>query len=613
MVAPRIASSLCVALLAVFALMAWCGIREKNATYDEVLHAPAAWMHARYHDFRIDPEDPPLWQYWAALPHWISPLRVDTHSTSWETMPQDLMAQWQWCVETLYRTPGNDPDAFINKSRAMMLTAALGLGAVMGWWAWCLGGGLAAVATIFVFTFDPNFLAHAPLVKNDVALSFILLALAFSLWKLGLKVTWWRAGAVAVLCAAAPCVKFSGLIAAPVILLLLLVRSLLPAPWPFFGPPLLQCRAKVKACLRLVIPVAITCFLGLWACYGFRYGATPTPDLRLNTPRLVNLTAVNERLATHPEQPVTRQELNRWTPGLLVRGVVLADRCRLLPEAWLNGLLYTYMTTRIQTSFLCGKYSSVGWWYYFPLAILFKTPIATLLGGVLAFVILLFYRNNAAASGHSFDLWTLTCMAVPFALYGIFALKSDVNLGLRHILPLYPFLFILIGLAASRAWMRWRMKAGLLMALLAAGLVVESVASFPNYLAFFNAAVGGPEGGIRVLGDSNLDWGQDLKTLAHWTRVNPDQKLHLCYFGMADPAYYGLDYVNLPGGYRYGPPAQAPGAEGVIAISATHLQGIHLRPELRRYYAPLQRSRPLAVLGGSIYVYDSQCLTGVHP
>jgi hypothetical protein len=101
-----------------------------------------------------------------------------------------------------------------------------------------------------------------------------------------------------------------------------------------------------------------------------------------------------------------------------------------------------------------------------------------------------------------------------------------------------------------------------------------------------------------------------LKLLAEWRQENPDCRLYLSYFGLADPAYYGIDYINLPGGYRYGPPVQLPTAPGIIAISATHLQGIHFDSALREYYAPLRRIRPLSILGSSIYLFDSVALSG---
>jgi hypothetical protein len=588
-------------------------VKGKNATYDEVLHVPAAWMQACYNDFRVNPEDPPLWHYWAALPHWFAPPIVDTSTASWHAMPEDILQQWRWSVETLYRTAGNNADAFVNKSRAMRLIAGLALGALIARWSWHIEGSLAALAAIFIFAFDPNFLAHAPLVKNDVTFTLLLTAFVFAIWRLGQTVTVPRTIIVGLLCGAGLCVKLSALIFAPLIVLLLVGRVLLPNTWPFLGKQLIERRNKLFAGIALCAAVAAMSYLFVWACYGFRYDATPEPNVRLNTSRFVQFAAVNELLSSHPDQAVTQQELDNWKPGLLVQGVIFAERYHLFPQAWLNGLLYTHMTTKLQSSFLCGKYSLTGWWYYFPLATLFKTPVATLVGGIFALTVLIFFRSSKPIPKHKFDGWTLMCLGVPLILYGYFALRTNFNLGLRHILPLYPFLFVLIGLATSRAWIFWGRKARIVTALVAAGLVLESTASFPNYLSFFNAPSGGARGGIRLLGDSNLDWGQDLKLLAEWKKKNPDRKLYLCYFGMADPAYYGIDYINLPGGYRYGPAVQFPTDPGTIAISATHLQGIHLEPALRSYYAPLRRAEPMDVLGSSIYLFDSTLLTGNKP
>jgi hypothetical protein len=137
-------------------------------------------------------------------------------------------------------------------------------------------------------------------------------------------------------------------------------------------------------------------------------------------------------------------------------------------------------------------------------------------------------------------------------------------------------------------------------------LGAETLAAFPNYVAFFNAAAGGSRGGIRFLGDSNLDWGQDLKLLAQWQQDHQNQTLYLAYFGLADPAYYGVTYRNLPGSYQFGPPYEPPRAPGVVAISATHLQGIYQEDDMLRVYRTIgQRLEPIEVLGGTIYLYDA--------
>jgi hypothetical protein len=142
-------------------------------------------------------------------------------------------------------------------------------------------------------------------------------------------------------------------------------------------------------------------------------------------------------------------------------------------------------------------------------------------------------------------------------------------------------------------------------ALLAAGLAAESLAAAPDYLAFFNAAAGGSRGGVRHLGDSNLDWGQDLPLLAAWQARHPDVPLYLAYFGVVDPAFYGIRYRNLPGGYPFGDVPSLPGeGPAVVAISATKLQCIYLGEDLLPFYRRFGRNEPTAVLGGTIYLYD---------
>ncbi|HMO25033.1 MAG TPA: hypothetical protein PKB10_02080, partial [Tepidisphaeraceae bacterium] len=149
---------------------------------------------------------------------------------------------------------------------------------------------------------------------------------------------------------------------------------------------------------------------------------------------------------------------------------------------------------------------------------------------------------------------------------------------------------------------------------LLAGL--ESYASHPRQLAFFNLAARSFSDPIALLGDSNLDWGQDLPELARWHREHPDVPIYLSYWGTADPAHYGIRYINASrgpqdgtrenfGGYMFGPAAipyrePPPGQWAVLAISASHLQGIGIGPEV---YEFLRVTKPLTVLGDSIYLF----------
>src|SRR5439155_10919065 len=247
-------------------------------------------------------------------------------------------------------------------------------------------------------------------------------------------------------------------------------------------------------------------------------------------------------------------------------------------------------------------------WYYFPLAMLFKTPLATLLGGAAALtlaIIGIVHRPRQGAAFH--PSWATTCLLLPPAIYLIVAMRGNLNLGLRHVLPVYPFIYIGVGLAAAEAWRRRPIITRWVLLALGIGLAIETLIVFPHFIPFFNAAAGGSRGGLRLLGDSNLDWGQDLRLLARWQQQHPDVNLYLVYFGLADPWAYGIQYINFPNGYKFGPPEEVRMDRGVLAISATHLQGIYNNvpehPELRDIYGPLRDQKPIDVLGGSIYLY----------
>jgi Flp pilus assembly protein TadD len=155
---------------------------------------------------------------------------------------------------------------------------------------------------------------------------------------------------------------------------------------------------------------------------------------------------------------------------------------------------------------------------------------------------------------------------------------------LRHILPIYPFLFVLIGGTVAQLWQsgtRFKKAAVILLGL---WYLWSSVSIYPHYLAFFNEVAGGAKNGHRIAVDSNLDWGQDLPGLKEWMDANGVKKIQFLYFGFygaAEPQYYGID-----------------------AISATHLYGPV--PDVEEFVKPFTTIAPIATVGHSIYIYSME-------
>jgi hypothetical protein len=177
-------------------------------------------------------------------------------------------------------------------------------------------------------------------------------------------------------------------------------------------------------------------------------------------------------------------------------------------------------------------------------------------------------------------------------------LTSKINIGQRYLILLYP-LVVMIGVEQLAAWFaprpRW-------LAVVAGGLIVVQMASnlmvAPHYLAYFNRFVGGPENGRRLLGDSNIDWGQDLPALREFQRDHPEPML-FWYFGTALPDAYGVRAVNL----EEFPESVEPFA--YLAMSASHLHGpCGLTAHAADPFTPFRTMAPAAVCGHSIVVID---------
>src|SRR3982751_3800043 len=128
----------CALLLSLFAALSYTAARQKSSTYDEPADAVAAWVLLHFHDYRINTYDPPLAQYWAALPTRADDLRVDWESPAWKGMLEDPDKSVEFSQAVLYHTPGNDGEQIVRKMRVMMLALGVLLGVIIAAWSWKL-------------------------------------------------------------------------------------------------------------------------------------------------------------------------------------------------------------------------------------------------------------------------------------------------------------------------------------------------------------------------------------------------------------------------------------------------------------------------------------------
>jgi hypothetical protein len=375
----------------------------------------------------------------------------------------------------------------------------------------------------------------------------------------------------------------------------------------------------------------------LWANYGFRYSAAADPNFaaQVETIALGGSTpdplrspghfpieynvrqreAINYLLREHasddPEIQFEQAEVDKAMSiaPLDVGGrfILFAQRFHLLPEAYLYGFTQVSRSTH-RTSFLRGHYSKNGFWNYFLWSFLLKTPLVTLAAIALGVI---------CAVRQRLPRLTLAFLLVPPAVYLLFSMVTRVNIGHRHILPVYPFLFVLCGSLAVE-WTRCQVRTRWWTATLTFAAIVVSAfivwappwkpaIVFPHYLAYFNELAGGPRNGYKSLVDSNLDWGQDLKNLKRWLeRRNITEPINLCYFGSSDPRFYQFPHLHLPGTFDVAPQVSFDQAKvpGYLAISATNLQGLFFNAAGRAAWQKfLENAKLVDTIGYSIFIY----------
>lgn len=250
---------------------------------------------------------------------------------------------------------------------------------------------------------------------------------------------------------------------------------------------------------------------------------------------------------------------------------------------WMTGLgLVIFHNIEGHRSFLLGHYSSAGFKLYFPAAMLFKWPLTVLFLSV-AGAIVLFWRKLAARR-------ELLWMSIFPAVYLAFALTARINIGVRHVLPLYPFLLLYAGCVWESV--RGVKLAKVLLALMLVAQAADIARYAPDYLSYFNPLVR-PDRTWQILSDSNTDWGQGMLALRKYQDAHPNEVLHLAYVGEVDPLWYGVHYEKL---------TEDEHPTGTVIVSSTHLSGQLLKNHYA--YRWLLQYPLKTVLNHSLYVFE---------
>jgi len=576
-------------LLMVF-LVCVFSMKDDSATMDEVAHLPAGYSYLTQKDMRLNPEHPPLLKDLAAIPLlFIKGINFPSEIKDWK---EDINGQWGFGYHFLYHSD-NPADQMIFWGRMPMILILILLGFYIFKWARELFGNKTALLSLFLFSFSPTFLAHGRLVTTDVGAAAGIFIASYYFVKALTKPTKKNIILAGIAFGLAELCKFSVILLIPFFVILAL------AWW-------LTKLGRLKQTLKILILVFIIGYILIWPTYQYHVWNYPPERQAKDTEFLLGSTPfpkVREILVWASTKPILRP----------------------LAEYFLGLALVFQRAAAGHTTYFLGEVSAAGWKNYFPIVYLIKEPltfhILTLISLFYAawlikrpFWLNTFQRTKNWIKSYFPGFAMLTFIGI----YWLTSLTSNLNIGVRHLLPVFPFTFILVSSAIikvisnrgptsvklTEAQPLSKFKCLILGALIL-WQAISVISIYPHFLAYFNELAGGPNNGYIYTVNSNLDWGQDLKRLKKWVDEKNIDKIYVDYFGGGEAQYYLKEKFAPWWGQR--DPKEFPKGN-YLAVSATFLQGGRGEPvpgfeQPFGYYRWLDEYIPVTEIGYSIFVY----------
>jgi hypothetical protein len=547
-------------LLAILLLQLLAVNLRTSMSWDEGHHLFDGYTILKHHDFDLNPEVPPFAKVVAALP--LLPMHL------YEPVQQGRSSQLEAFLDGKDFLFRNDANQLLLRGRLAISLFTLTLALLVFFAGETLFNTTTGLLALALLVFDPNLLAHGALVTTDAAITGLVFATFFAWYAYARRPSAWRIALTGTLVGLAFAIKFTGLLLVPILILVAVLEAI-------------EHRSLRTLKKQAVALLAIFCigYAVLWANYGFRYAIRP------------NGLSQNPPLAAY---------LNDYARVANPRPLQILAHYHVLPEAFLWGLANTKLTEDRNVSYLFGTIRRHGTWLYFPAAILIKSTLPFLFLMLLAAI--LWFRERLVR-------WRWLMLATPAAVFLLVAMRSDMNIGVRHILPIYPFLY-LIGASALDLLTRRNHRWFALAAALIAFQIFTSLRTFPAYIAYANEAWGGPDRVHLYLSDSNSDWGQQLKTAAVYLRQHHITDCWMAYTasGVVDEGFYGIPCHPLPTVVNLWwipiPMTVPRQLDGTVLISDDELEGVDLPAGQPSPYAQFKQIKPVAILDGGLFVYQ---------
>ena len=614
-----------------------------SATFDEVAHIPAGYTYLKYQDSRINPEHPLLLKDLAAFPLLFQNLSFELRPDFWN-IENVNDSQWKTGHALLYEF-GNDPDKILFAARLPIMLLAVVFGWLLFLWAEKQYGTGAGLLTLFFFVTSPTVLAHARFVTTDLgaALGFFLGIIFFL--KFLERPDWRRTIWLGIILGIVLMFKFSLVLLLPVYGVLffvwfwisrnknsslahgaLLMRktedlddlaSATGASTRNFSAEKYPCHSNLAVLSKLALAGLIALAV-IWAVYAFHIW---------NYPQEQNIADVKYILSGYKVESLPKIDL--W--------LISHEITRPLGQYFFGFLMVARRTAGGNTAYFMGELSSDGWWYYFPTLYFLKEQLLFHLM-LLAALILTVLRIKQGERSHEAirewisDNFSLFAGIVFIAVYWISSILNPLNIGIRHILPVFPFTYLLVSReiiiwlrqlsfdepASFWEWIRFFYENYIrpapkyfIFSMIILFMALNIIIAYPYFLSYYNILGGGADDGYMAATDSNYDWGQDLKRLATLLEELNIDKIYLDYFGGGSPEYYlGASAKGRAVNYEPWWSAKGPPPPGsYFAVSANSLMGNRARPvgditvKPEDAYPWLKNKSPQLRAGMSILIY----------